>query len=353
MNAVIFSFTAAGTGLSARLHEPLTAMGLTVEHQAAAKFASMCRPLARPFPLNLQESVRQAFKNDDVLIFIGAAAIAVRTIAPNLRGKDKDPAVIVIDEEGRYVVPILSGHIGGANELARAISRCLSAQAVVTTATDIRGLFAVDEWAARHGLCLSSLQEAKAFASGLLERGIAGVYSEFPLEGQMPLSLVQADKGPLGLAVTIHEGCRPFATTVAARPKILHIGVGCRMGIRAEQIAGRVGADMEKLRLSWDAVADIDTIDIKKEERGLTQFADSRRLPVKYYSARQLNEAPGRFISSDFVRRVVGTDNVCERAAVLASGGGKLLLEKSGGDGVTVAIACEQYAVKFDAKEKD
>ena len=108
---------------------------------------------------------------------------------------------------------------------------------------------------------------------------------------------------------------------------------------------------MEQLHLSWDAVADVSTIDIKKDEVGITEFARARHLPVRYYTARQLNDAPGKFISSGFVRRVVGTDNVCERAAVLSSHGGRLLLEKSGRDGVTVAIACEEYVVQFGKKE--
>ena len=107
---------------------------------------------------------------------------------------------------------------------------------------------------------------------------------------------------------------------------------------------------MKQIHVSWHAVADISTIDIKKTEAGLTAFAEQHHLPIHYYTVRQLNDAPGTFMSSDFVRRIIGTDNVCERAAVLASHGGTLLLQKSGKDGVTVAIACEAYTVTFDKK---
>ena len=138
--------------------------------------------------------------------------------------------------------------------------------------------------------------------------------------------------------------------TVVARPPILHIGVGCRRGASADFIARRVGEDMEQLHLSWDAVADVSTIDIKKDEVGITEFARARHLPVRYYTARQLNDAPGKFISSGFVRRVVGTDNVCERAAVLSTMA-PAAAGKSGRDGVTVAIACEEYVVQFGKKE--
>lgn len=351
MEAVVFSFTAAGTKLSLQIGAVLSDIGFYVSHETIRKFTGINPAVLRPFPLNIAESVRVAFRQADALIFVGAAGIAVRAIAPCLRGKDKDPAVLVVDEKGEYIIPILSGHIGGANHMARYLAQGLDGQAVITTATDINHLFAVDEWAARQHLKLSSLADAKQFASALLERGQAGLYSEFPLEGDIPLSLVPAEEGPAGLAVTISRSCHPFAVTVVARPTIIHIGIGCRLGMGADQIFQRVDDEMKQLNLSWDAVADISTIDIKKDEAGITEFAQQRHLPVLYYTARQLNDAPGKFISSDFVRRIVGTDNVCERAAVLASHGGTLLLEKSGYDGVTVAIACEKYVVQFSKKE--
>ena len=166
----------------------------------------------------------------------------------------------------------------------------------------------------------------------------------------MPAGLIRTQEGPVGVAVTVHEDCHPFAKTVAAYPVILHIGIGCKRGTSRERIAQRVEEDMKQIHVSWHAVADISTIDIKKTEAGLTAFAEQHHLPIHYYTVRQLNDAPGTFISSDFVRRIIGTDNVCERAAVLASHGGTLLLQKSGKDGVTVAIACETYTVTFDKK---
>lgn len=351
MKIVVFSFTAASAAISVRLYRLFQDNHVASVHETLKKFVAVNPEILRPFPLNLQESTRQAFKLADVIIFIGAAAIAVRSSAPFLQGKERDPAVLVIDERGHYVIPLLSGHIGGANSAARWLADRLEAQAVITTATDINGLFAVDEWAAEQGLRLSSLDDAKAFSAALLERGEAGIYSEFPM-GKLPPSLTKAEKGPLGVAVTIREGCHPFAVTVAARPIILHIGIGCRQGITAQQISSHVDEEMKRLRLSWDAVADVSTIDLKRNEEGITQFAERRRLPVRYYSARQLNEAPGQFMASNFVRRIVGTDNVCERAAVLSSRGGCLLSGKSARSGVTVAIACESYVVHFGDKEE-
>ncbi len=350
MKAFIFSFTTAGTQLGLRIGTYLAAQKWEVANETLPKLLHLDTRL-QAFPLNLQEAVRLAMKEAQALIFVGAAAIAIRMTAPHLRGKEKDPAVLVIDEKGQFVIPLLAGHIGGANGLARMLAAMLHGQAVITTATDVNDLFAVDEWAARQGLHLSSLQDAKQFAAELLERGQAGLYSEFPIgDGDMPAGLIRTQEGPVGVAVTVHEDCHPFAKTVAAYPVILHIGIGCKRGTSRERIAQRVEEDMKQIHVSWHAVADISTIDIKKTEAGLTAFAEQHHLPIHYYTVRQLNDAPGTFISSDFVRRIIGTDNVCERAAVLASHGGTLLLQKSGKDGVTVAIACETYTVTFDKK---
>lgn len=350
MKAFIFSFTTAGTQLGLRIGTYLAAQKWEVANETLPKLLHLDTRL-QAFPLNLQEAVRLAMKEAQALIFVGAAAIAIRMTAPHLRGKEKDPAVLVIDEKGQFVIPLLAGHIGGANGLARMLAAMLHGQAVITTATDVNDLFAVDEWAARQGLHLSSLQDAKQFAAELLERGQAGLYSEFPIgDGDMPAGLIRTQEGPVGVAITVHEDCHPFAKTVAAYPVILHIGIGCKRGTSRERIAQRVEEDMKQIHVSWHAVADISTIDIKKTEAGLTAFAEQHHLPIHYYTVRQLNDAPGTFMSSDFVRRIIGTDNVCERAAVLASHGGTLLLQKSGKDGVTVAIACEAYTVTFDKK---
>lgn len=350
MKAFIFSFTTAGTQLGLRIGTYLAAQEWEVANETLPKLLHLDTRL-QAFPLNLQEAVRLAMKEAQALIFVGAAAIAIRMTAPHLRGKEKDPAVLVIDEKGQFVIPLLAGHIGGANGLARMLAAMLHGQAVITTATDVNDLFAVDEWAARQGLHLSSLQDAKQFAAELLERGQAGLYSEFPIgDGDMPAGLIRTQEGPVGVAITVHEDCHPFAKTVAAYPVILHIGIGCKRGTSRDRIAQRVEEDMKQIHVSWHAVADISTIDIKKTEAGLTAFAEQHHLPIHYYTVRQLNDAPGTFMSSDFVRRIIGTDNVCERAAVLASHGGTLLLQKSGKDGVTVAIACEAYTVTFDKK---
>ena len=213
-------------------------------------------------------------------------------LAPFIRHKDLDPAVLVIDEKGQFVIPILSGHIGGANAIARRLAAELEGQAVVTTATDVNALFAVDEWAARQGLRLSSLNDAKAFAAAILEKGAAGVYSDFPLQGPLPPGLVYAFHGDAGLVITtsprarVPHDCRRPAGHRPHRHRL-------RKGTPAKDIADWVNAVLQRANLSPDAIADVSSIDVKQDEAGLLAFAKAQQWPLHFFTADELNAVPG------------------------------------------------------------
>lgn len=351
MKAVLFSFTRRGARLSISVLSYLKLCGWQVRALTGKKFISLDSKLEELEP-DLGSCTGQAFSEAELLVFIGASGIAVRSIAPYIKSKTTDPAVLVIDEKGQYVIPLLSGHIGGANQMSRKLAGYLHGQPVITTATDVNHLFAVDEWAARNHMVISSMREAKAFSAGLLDGGPVGVYSDFPVEGALPEGLEMQPSGPLGMAVTLSQDCYPFAETVVLRPRIIHLGIGCRKDTPEEAISRLVLRELRRLRISLNLVADIATIDIKKQETGLLHFARNNAIPIHFYSAEQLNAAPGLgFASSRFVQKTTGTDNVCERAAVLASRGGRLLLHKTVRDGVTLAIACEEFCVNFEMME--
>lgn len=348
MRAAIFSFTKKGTTVSLNLQAYLMTHGWEVDVLTGQRFLHMS-PKLQPIDDNLKTTVGKTFQTCRLLIFIGAAGIAVRSIAPFIRRKDLDPAVLVIDEQGKYIIPILSGHIGGANREANKLAAHLNGQAVVTTATDVNHLFAVDEWAQRNHMIISSMREAKAFSAGLLEHGHAGVYCDFPIVGTLPNGLEIASDGSLGMAITLRQDCYPFTQTVVLRPCILHLGIGCRKGISEDAISKIVFQELQRLHMGLDQLADINTIDIKKDEAGLKCFAQRCGLPLLLHTAQQLQSVPGSFASSDFVYRTVGVDNVCERAALQGCGGsGRLILSKTVSDGVTLAIACEDLIVNFD-----
>ena len=294
--------------------------------------------------------VEDLFSGVDALVFVGACGIAVRSIAPFVRSKTTDPAVIVVDELGRQAISLLSGHIGGANALTRRIASDLGAIPVITTATDLSQRFAADEWAARNGLIISSMKAAKDFAVEILKRDLP-LYSDFPIEGTLPGGLylyAEASASDCGLAISCRN-IAPFERTLTLIPRILHLGIGCKRSTPAESIRRAVQTVLEGANLSPRAIASVASIDVKRDEAGLIEYCASENLPISFYSAEELRSLPGSFSASSFVQNTVGVDNVCERAAMRAAGAGATrIVNKTCLDGVTVAIAQEKWSACFE-----
>ncbi|HBX75879.1 MAG: cobalt-precorrin 5A hydrolase [Acidaminococcaceae bacterium] len=348
MNAIIFSFTRNGARISLKLKKYLESRGFESGIFTTRRYKDV-DPALKEISPSLQEMCREAFSRCRLMVFIGATGIAIRSIAPYIRSKTKDPAVVSIDEQGKFVIPLLSGHIGGANGLALGIAGFLRAVPVITTATDVNDLFAVDEWAARHNMSIFNMDAAKTFASYLVDCKKVGVKSDFPIKGPLPKGLVLANEGTVGMAISLRKTVQPFVETVVLRPRVLHLGIGCRRGTPEDKIEELVIQELAKLKVTMSVVKGIASIDVKKDEQGLLAFAESNALPVRFYSAEELNAVEGDFTPSAFVAKTVGVDNVCERAAVLDSHGGKLLLRKTGRNGVTLAVAAENFVVDFNS----
>lgn len=331
-----------------------TARGAALAKKLAAEFcdADMCMVsaparLSEDGTLEMQslgEWTAGAWVSSDALILVGAAGIAVRAIAPHLRDKFTDPAVIAVDESGTYVIPLASGHIGGGNSLARKIADVMGGTAVITTATDVNALFAVDEWAARSGFIIEDRHIAKLISASLLDGRTVAFCSDFPVEGALPVG-VTGDERDLGFCVTAYKSRNPFERTLRLFPKILTLGIGCRRETSCEAIEAAVGAVLEEHGLSESAVSGVATIDLKKDEPGLREFCANHGLPLVAYTAQELNSVSGDFTTSAFVKDVTGTDNVCERAAIM--NGSKLLVRKRSQNGVTVAVAETACTVHF------
>ena len=150
------------------------------------------------------------------------------------------------------------------------------------------------------------------------------------------------------MAISLRKTVQPFVETVVLRPRVLHLGIGCRRGTSMDRIEEVVIQELTKLKVTLSVVKGIASIDVKKDEQGLLTFAEEYALPLRFYSAEELNAVEGDFTPSAFVAQTVGVDNVCERAAVLDSSGGRLLLRKIGRNGVTLAIAAEDFVVDFN-----
>lgn len=292
---------------------------------------------------NLRPLVEARFSVSDALIFVGSCGIAVRAIAPFLKGKTRDPAVIVSDETGKWVISLLSGHIGGANALALRLARAIGAQPVITTATDVNKRFSVDAWAAKAGLSIGSMDLAKRFSAAILERDLP-LCSDFPVEGPPPAGVFWGDNGALGAAVTCLKK-NPFEETLCLVPQKLHLGVGCRRGTPRSAFEEILSA----LPIHPEAVRSVASIDVKQDEQGLLDFCAAHNWGARFYPAARLMALGGEFTGSDFVQKTVGVDNVCERAAMVSAGpGAKLILRKTISGGVTMAAAIEDWRVCFE-----
>ena len=335
MNAAIFAYSRAGCALARRVAAALD--GAQVALYAVAR-------LEEPGFLPIRKDVYGAeFSKREALLFVGACGIAVREIAPYVRDKKTDPAVLVIDERAQHVIPLLSGHIGGANRLAMQLADTLGASAVLTTATDVNGKFAVDEFAARNGCAISDMQLAKAFAATILERDLP-LASAFPIASNLPGGVYEASSGALGVYIGC-DVCAPFDRTLRLIPKKLRVGVGCRRGIGKQAVDAAIRRVFGENRLDLRAISGVFSIDLKKDEPGLLQECLENGWPATFYSAQALQAVPGNFTKSEFVSSVTGVDNVCERAAMMQAQ--TLLVAKTALDGVTVAVGLEHWEVHF------
>jgi cobalt-precorrin 5A hydrolase/precorrin-3B C17-methyltransferase len=281
------------------------------------------------------------------LIFIMAAGIVVRTIAPLIKDKKTDPAVIVLDEKGRHAVSLLSGHLGGANERAREIAGFLGGEAVITTASDVDGLTSIDLWARDNDLEIEDWKLLPRIATRLINRKKLTVYSDMEMRLPHDFSKV-ADPACADLLITnrisplnpplIKGGRQEAKGSLYLRPKNLVVGIGCNRGTSADEIERVLRKTLDEHNLSFTAVRSIATIDLKADEPGIGIFSKRHSLAVLTFGPEELNTVPG-ISRSEAAFRATGAKAVAEPAAILASGAGALLVPKQKAGNVTVAVA--------------
>ena len=290
--------------------------------------------------LTLGQWTEQNFRTRTGLVFVGAVGIAVRAVAPYLQNKTEDPAVVVADELGRFVIPLLSGHLGGANRLAEDIAEFLGGTAVITTATDLNGLFAVDLWAKAQNMLVLQPERIKQVSGKLLRGETVSIGCGWPILGNLPSNV------RLGSAEDVLVDYRRHSTeALQLIPRNLTLGVGCRRGCEAETLEEGFARFCEERGVRPEAVSAAASIDRKADEEGLLLFCERHDWKLHFFTAEELKSATGDYSASLFVEAAVGVDHVCERAAVLDSGGA-LVESKYAGNGVTFALA--EQKTSFD-----
>ncbi len=369
MRISMLSFSVQGAKLSNRIKEQLlrSASGdrhmaqdgsdlLVVQNTTNARAAE----LAPRTPLSLREWTGEQFREADVIIFIGACGIAVRGIAPFVADKRTDPAVLVIDDCGQYVISLLSGHPGGANDWARRVAKWIGALPVVTTASDSNRKLAIDLFAEKNRLFITDMRMAKSLESAYLDGERIGVRTDIPCSGELPEGFSgYSPEQEYGIYIGMDPSKKAsFAHTLWLIPRRLIAGIGCRKGKPGAAVFEALRKAFLENGYPEEALLGIASIDLKKEEPGIRDAKERwskeyGKLFCDFYTAEQLKMAEGSASSSSFVKEITGVDNVCERAALYAAmqlshEKGKLALEKQVMDGVTVALAEIERRIRFE-----
>ena len=315
---------------------------------------------------SIGESVKDLFNQCESLIFIGAMGICVRSIAPCIQDKHTDPAVINIDTTGKYVISVLSGHIGGANELTERIARIIGGEAVVTTQSDNMNLWALDtigkkfDWETTSNTTsfndpLTAFVNKKPTALLLDIRDRGTEYLERTKPSHVDIyykySEIDLKKYDLLVAITPYIYPETEINIIYYHPKVLHLGVGCRKDCNPEGIGSYIGEILLKNKIAVSSIKDISTIELKKDEPLLTELkAYLEDIPIYIYTADELRdiEVPNPSSKVEEVTSVVG---VSETTAIKSAGYGTLILDKqkgklSEGNDFTFAVAISREAIR-------
>lgn len=321
-------------------------------------------PEAIPFE-DLKSLLWTLFSRCRAMVLVLALGAVIRLLAPMLAGKEKDPAVLVMDEAGRYVIPVLSAHAGAGNHLAYEVARITGATPVITTASEALGLPALDRLAQRWGWRVEDSTLLKNFMALLVngeriavmqESGSTAWWAEIGVgAGLEPTAGHVGERTYAGTLVISHRqsaGQGMSGPRLIARPPVLAVGVGAVRGITAEEVGEAVEQAFSAHDLSLLSIARVASIDLKSREAGLLAWAASGPWPTMFYPAEVLNRvavpAP-----SNAVYRATGAWAVSRPAALLASQGGFLVVDKWKTSRVTVSVALIEDDSPIPAKTKE
>jgi cobalt-precorrin 5A hydrolase/precorrin-3B C17-methyltransferase len=275
------------------------------------------------------------------LVFVMSAGIVVRTIAPLVKDKKTDPAIVVLDEKGEHVISLLSGHLGGANNLAREIANFLGTEAVITTASDVRGLTSIDLWARDGDLVIEDWALLPRAGTRLLNKGRLSVYTDVELP--MPAGFIRVNEPSSADLLVTHRvsvSCRKDKdpSPLTLRPKNLVVGIGCNKGTSTDEINNAVREVLAGHNLAFASVRSMATVAMKTKEPGIRIFSKTYSFDIVSFTPAQLNAVAG-ISKSEAAFRATGAKAVAEPAALLAAGAKRLLVPKQKVGNVTVAVA--------------
>ncbi|HTU19887.1 MAG TPA: precorrin-4 C(11)-methyltransferase [Gemmataceae bacterium] len=311
-----------------------------------AHYGDPPHPWEHPFTGPLSEQVPNLFARCDQLVFFLATGAVTRLIAPCLVSKTSDPGVLVVDEAGHFVIPLLSGHQGGANAFARTVAGCLGATPVITTASDVLGGLSIDGLADTFGWIVEPAEGLKPAAVALVNRESVAIVQEIGGRGcwlddnDLPANVTFVhDSGwlqgrhferVLWITDRVVDDCRGIdeGRILWFRPPSLALGVGCERGISTEALADGLDRFLQKYRLARGSIRTLASVDLKDDETALIELAKQHGWQTHFYLPEELARTSGIRNPSPMVTKCVGTPGVAEPAALLAAGTERLLVEK-------------------------
>jgi cobalt-precorrin 5A hydrolase len=335
----VWAITPNGVALAARIAEAFAG----AEVFAAAKLESLPESAVR-FK-SLAEELATRFRCYGGHVFIMATGIVVRMVAGLIADKTADPAVVVVDDRGQFAISLLSGHIGGANRLTEEVAAAIGAQAVITTATDVNAIPAIDVIAVELGLKIENPQAIKTVNMALLAGSPVAVHDPWGvLAGRIPNAAAgSAAPGRTWVWVDDRTAAGPPGALVL-RPPSLVAGIGCNRNTRAEEIRGLLCATLHEAGLTGACLKRLASIDLKGDEPGLAALAQELGLPLEFFGREAIAAVQdGVPTPSAAVEKHIGVKSVCEAAAILSSRGGALIVPKRSSPNATVAIARTRF----------
>lgn len=343
MNIHVIFFTKQGADIAHRLVECLEREHMFTLFQGSGEHKTP-----------LSEFVQYGFQHAQGLIFISATGIAVRSIAPFLKHKLNDPAILVLDDKGQFVISLLSGHWGQANQLTSEIAAQMGSIPVLTTSTDNHHVFAVDNFAKQEGYTIVNPEKIKVVSGRLLRGECVTTYCELPIT-PLPTGLVVSDS-QTDCQLALLQNADTIKNLKSLKkeqdaPLFLvaqeyYVGIGCRKDTSPDLLEDFVLNQLDLLDISLLQVVGIASVDVKKEEKALLLFCEKYNLQFTTFSPSTLQAINGNFTASSFVLSQIGTDNVCERSAI-ALGGAFIVREKISENGITLAVAKKEKNPPF------
>lgn len=355
MKIGILALTAGGRDLALQVASKYNQKGRQADVYLPEHMREELQPPIFFYKERLRELVPSLFSQYRGLVFIMAAGIVVRLIGPLAKDKKTDPAVIVMDEKGQFIVPILSGHLGGANSLAGELAPLLGATAVITTATDVLGKTAPDELARKYNLVIEPWENLVKINSLLANDAKVDWFVDEDIKEAQFIKEIE----PISLAKYHWDGASdgtvlitnrllpvPKQPYLFLRPKNLIMGVGCRKGIASGEIISAIYQTLAQGQRSAKSLLKLTSVDVKKAEPGLQQAAEYFQVPIEFYDRANIEEAFKKWPQlnkSTFVQKQIGVDGVCEPTALMGGRETSLLVPKQKFPGITTALVEDVY----------